>query len=185
MIVVVAVVACEAGFWLVLAVGLWLRYVRERRRLGGWVLAGVPAVDLALLVLTVIDLRHGATPRWEHGLAAVYLGFSVPFGPALVRWADARVSCLRQGAPLPQRPGGGTPERVRLEWRVFGAAVLGAAISAVLLLAAAALVGDEVDRSALLQWLPRLGAVLAVWLIGWPLWETVRLVVAPAERSPR
>lgn len=33
----------------------------------------------SLLVLTMLVLRAGARPDWTHGLAAVYLGFSIAF----------------------------------------------------------------------------------------------------------
>jgi len=106
-------------------------------------------------------------------LAAVYLGVSVAFGHAMVRWADVRVAHRFAGGPAPApTPPSGTPARARKEWRDFGLACLAAVVSAVLLLAAAALAehgGDE-----LLGWLPRLGLVLAVWLLGWPVWETVK-----------
>ena len=116
--IVAVIVACEIGFWAVLAAGLVTRYVLRRRRVSAVLLAAVPAVDLVLLAATVADLRAGAAPRVEHGLAAVYLGFSVAFGPAMVRWADVRFAHRWAGGPAPApKPPGGTPERVRLEWR--------------------------------------------------------------------
>ena len=170
-----AIVVCEVGFWLVLAAGLLARYVLRRPRLGGALLAAVPLVDLALLVFTVIDLRRGAPAQFAHGLAAVYLGFSVVFGPAAVRWADHRAAHRWAGGPAPQRkPGSGTRARMRLEWREFGKGCAAALISAVLLLGAVAFVGDRADVGQLTAWLGRLGLVLLVWLVAWPLWETTR-----------
>jgi hypothetical protein len=174
-VIVAVIVACEIGFWLVLAAGLVSRYVLRRRRLSTVLLAAVPAVDLVLLAVSVLDLRGGAAPRVEHGLAAVYLGFSVVFGPALVRWADVRFAHRWAGGPPPApKPAGGTPDRVRMEWREFGRACLAAVVSAALLLGAIALVGDRADTTPLLAWLWRLAVVLAVWLVGWPVVETVR-----------
>jgi hypothetical protein len=174
-VLVAAIVACEIGFWVVLATGLVARYLLSWRRTGAAVLAAVPLVDLALLVFSVLDLRSGAQPRAAHGLAAVYLGFSVAFGPALVRWADVRFAHRWAGGPPPEpKPAGGTPARLRLEWRDFGRAVLAAAISAALLLGAVLLVGDRADTAPLLGWLWRLGLVLGIWLLGWPVPETVR-----------
>jgi hypothetical protein len=176
-VIVAVIIACEIGFWAVLAAGLVTRYVLRRRRVSTVLLAAVPAVDLVLLAATVADLRSGAAPRVEHGLAAVYLGFSVAFGPAVVRWADVRFAHRWAGGPAPApKPPGGTPERRRLEWREWGRACVAAAVSAALLLGAVALVGEHADTTPLMTWLWRLGLVLAVWLIGWPVVETVRSV---------
>ncbi len=177
---VAVIVACEIGFWLVLAAGLVARYVLRRRRLGGWLLAGVPLVDLVLLVVTVIDLRRGGTADLAHGLAAVYLGFSVVFGHGMVRWADVRFAHRFAGGPPPvPKPRSGTPARARLEWRDFGKACAAVGITAVLLLGEVALVGSRSDTSALLWWIPRLGLVLVIWLVTGPLWEAARVALAP------
>ena len=169
------IVACEVGFWVVLAAGLVARYVLRRRRLSTVLLAAVPLIDLVLLAVSVADLRAGAPPRVEHGLAAVYLGFSVVFGPTMVRWADVRFAHRYAGGPPPApKPASGTSARLRMEWREFGRACLAAAVSAALLLGAVALVGERADTTALLSWLWRLALVLAVWLVGWPVVETVR-----------
>lgn len=172
---VAAIVACEVGFWVVLAAGLFARYLLRWRRVGAVLLAAVPVVDLALLAFTVADLRRGGEPSTAHGLAAVYLGFSVAFGHSLVRWADVRVAHRWAGGPPPEpKPAGGTAARARKEWQDFGRACVAAGISAALLLGAVALVGDRADTAPLLMWLWRLGLVLAVWLVAWPLAETVR-----------
>ena len=181
---VAAIVACEVGFWVVLAAGLTARYLLRWRRVGAALLVGVPLVDLALLVFTVVDLRRGGEPGTAHGLAAVYLGFSVAFGPSLVRWADVRVAHRWAGGPppAPKAPGGTWP-RARHEWREFGRACLAVALSVALLLGAIALVGDRGDTSALWSWMSRLGLVLVVWLIGWPVVETVRAANRPVSPS--
>ena len=69
------------------------------------------------------------------------------------------------------------------EWREFGQGCAAAAISAVLLLADLAYVGDRADVDELTAWLDRLGLVLLVWLVGWPLWETLRNAASPAGRK--
>ena len=172
----IAIAACEIGFWIALAAGLLLRYGLRRPRAGGALLLAVPVLDLVLLVLTAIDLGSGAEPDVTHGLAALYLGFSVAFGHDLVRWADVRVAHRFAGGPPPAGPPpSGTAARVRKEWRDFGLAVLGAAISAAVLAGLAAITGPGIDDAPLLGFLPKLAFVLAVWLLAWPLWETVRL----------
>lgn len=102
--ILAVIAACEIGFWVVLLAGLATRYLLRRRRLGGVLLAAVPLVDLVLLGATVLDLRDGATAGFAHGLAAAYLGFSVVFGPSMVRVADERFAHRFAGGPPPGRP---------------------------------------------------------------------------------
>ncbi len=172
---VIAIVTCEVGFWVLIAGGLALRYGVGLRRTSGAVLACVPVVDVVLLALTVVDLRSGNRAEWSHGLAAAYLGFSVVFGPAMVRWADRQWVQRFGGADRP--PGRAQPHgsvaRMRQEWREFGKAGLAVMISYGLLLAAIRLAGSG-DTSALSAWFPQLGLVLVVWFVGWPLIETAR-----------
>lgn len=182
--IVAAILVCEVGFWVVLVAGLLTRYVLHRPRLGAALLVCVPLVDLALLAFTVLDLRRGAEPEFAHGLAAVYLGFSVVFGHSLVRWADVRVAHRWAGGPPPEpKPRSGTRERARREWGEFGRACAAAALSTVLLLAAIALVGDA-DTAQLWSWITRLGVVLLVWLVTAPLWESGRAALTRTPRSP-
>ena len=177
----IAIVACEIGFWVVLAAGLLARYGHRRRRLGGALLLAVPLIDVLLLLLTAVDLRSGAEPDITHGLAALYLGFSVAFGHDVVRWADVRVAHRFAGGPAPQGPPpSGTPARVRKEWREFGLAVLGAALSAAVLVGLALTTPPDLDDGPLLGLLPKLLMVLVIWLFGWPVWESV----VAARRRP-
>src|SRR5687768_1751843 len=74
------IIGCEIAFWVVLAAGLVLRYPLRRPRAGAVVLAGVPLVDLVLLIACAADLQGGATAGARHALAALYLGFSLAFG---------------------------------------------------------------------------------------------------------
>jgi hypothetical protein len=166
------IVACEIGFWVVLGAGLVARYLLGRRRLGAVLLALVPLVDLVLLVATVIDLSSGATAGFQHGLAAAYIGFSVAFGPSMVRWADQRFAHRFAGGPPPWRPPKGGRARVRHEWREFGKAAIAWSVSCGLLAAAIAIVGDADRTEELLGWIVRLTLVLAIWAI-WPISHTL------------
>jgi hypothetical protein len=184
--VLIAIVACEIGFWVVLGAGLLARYGLRRRRLGGALLLAVPLIDLLLLVLTAVDLRSGAEPDLTHGLAALYLGFSVAFGHDLVRWADVRVAHRFAGGPAPQGPPpSGTAARVRKEWRDFGMGVVGAVLSAAVLAGLVAATAPGVDDGPLLGLLPKLVLVLGIWLLAWPVWESVRYARASASRERR
>ena len=178
------ILAAEVAFWVVLAAGLLVRYGLRRPRLGAVLLALVPLVDLVLLVATALDLRAGGVATRAHGLAAVYIGFSVAFGHSLIRWADQRVAHRFAGGPPPERPPRGGWARATYEWREFGKALLGALVTAALLLTAV-LVVDDADRTqALLGWLPTLGVVLAVWFIGWPLWTTLAALGTRTRPDP-
>ena len=50
------IVACEIGFWVVIALGLITRYIFKREKLGFFFLALTPVIDLILLH------RHGNRP---------------------------------------------------------------------------------------------------------------------------
>jgi hypothetical protein len=112
-VIYAVIVACELGFWLVLAAGLTARYVLRRPRLGAALLMGVPLVDLVLLVASVVDLRGGGTASLGHALAGVYLGVTVAFGHGMVRWADARFAHRYAGGPPPPRPPSSGPAHAR------------------------------------------------------------------------
>ncbi|MFI5930670.1 hypothetical protein [Actinoplanes sp. NPDC051494] len=111
---VVAIVACEIGFWVLLLAGLLTRYAWRRPRLGAALLLMVPLTDVALLALAVVDLRGGAPAGTAHGLAAVYLGVSVAFGHSMLRWADAQVARRFHHTP-PATAGHGTGEQAAHE----------------------------------------------------------------------
>ena len=177
------IVATEIAFWVLLAAGLVARYPLRRRRLGAFLLASVPLVDLVLLVATVIDLRGGGTAGTAHGLAAAYIGFSVAFGHSLIRWADARFAHRFAGGPVPQRPPRLGAARTRYEWREFGKALLAWTISTALLAAAILVVGDAERTVALEGWIVGLTTVLAVWSL-WPLTYTLWPAKPSGRSSP-
>jgi len=165
---VAVIIACEIGFWVVIAAGLIARYPLRRARLGAALLVCAPIVDLVLLTATVIDLSRGATAEFAHGLAAAYLGFSVAFGHGMVRWADERFAHRFAGGPAPSKPPRYGRARARHEWGELRKAALAWSISSALLVTAILVVGDG-DRTAELQdWLIRLTVALAIWSL-WPI----------------
>lgn len=166
------IVACEIGFWLCLAAGLTARYLLGRRRLGAVLLAGVPLLDLVLLIASVLDLRDGATAGPEHGLAAVYIGFSVVFGPSMVRWADDRFAHRFAGGPPPRRPPKSGRAYMRYEWREFGKACITWVITCGLLFAVIVLVDDPDRTDHLWLWIRSMTTMLGVWII-WPIVATL------------
>ena len=167
------IVAAEIAFWMLLAAGLWSRYRLGRRRLGAVLLALTPAVDLALLVASVIDLRGGATASSWHALAAVYIGVSVAFGSRIVAWADARFAHRYAGAQPPARPARHGVAHARHERAGWYRHLLAWAIGAPLLIAGIAIVGDADRTQALLHVLRIWTVVLAIdfaWSFSYTLW---------------
>lgn len=79
---------------------------------------------------TVIDLRTGGQPSLVHGVAALYLGFSVVFGKRSVAWADRMYRRKVRGERVVEPD---TGSKLRKEWVDFGLAVVAAGIAAVVL----------------------------------------------------
>ncbi|MGD9482304.1 hypothetical protein WDH52_03435 [Streptomyces sp. TRM70308] len=163
--VVALIVAAEVGFWVLLALGLALRYLARLPRAGAAVLLCEPLLEVVLLVVTAVDLRGGAEADWKHGLAAVYIGFTATHGRYLVRWADARFAHRFAGGPPPIRPPRYGLARARHEWRMSARAVAGAAIAAALLQAAIWYVGDAGQVESLRAWQSKMGLVSLVAVV--------------------
>ncbi len=166
------IVACEIGFWVILLAGLVARYLLRLPRLGLILLACVPLVDLVLLIATIISLRGGETASVTHGLAAVYIGFSVAFGHGMIRWADERFAHRFADGPPPSKPPEYGRARTAYEWREFRKAAIAWAIGCTLLYAGVLFVGDPTRTGALMEWIGQLTVVLAIWLI-WPISYTI------------
>lgn len=168
--------AGEIGFWVLIAAGLLARYVLRMRRTSTVLLAATPVVDLGVLIAAMIDLSAGGQANGVHGLAAVYLGFSVAFGPRMIRWADARFAYRFAGGPPPT----GSPkygrDKVRHEWREWGRCVLGCSVASAVLLILVLVTGSPEQTRPLWTsggWLPRLGVIATVWLAVGPLRVTL------------
>lgn len=177
-LILAVIVACEVGFWVLIAAGLLARYVLRLPRLGLVLLALTPVVDVVLLAATVLDLRHGATASVAHGLAAVYLGFSLAYGHAMIRWADVRFAHRFAGGPAPVKRYG--LAYARQCWTDVVRSTCAAAVASGLLLLLERLVDDASRTEALRGIYPVLGVVLAVELVGavsytlWPRREPAR-----------
>lgn len=164
------IAAGEIGFWVAIVAGLLARYVLRLKRTSIVLLAATPVIDIVVLVATVLDLSGGAKASFVHGLAAVYLGFSVVFGPAMIRWADVRFAHrFAGGPPPPPKPRG--REKARAEWREWGKCVLACGLAAGVLLLLILFVGNTEQVAQLWGWLPRLGVVTAIWFVTGPLWQ--------------
>lgn len=183
---VALIIACEIGFWVLLALGLSLRYLARMPRAGAAVLLCEPLLELVLLVVTAIDLRNGAEPDWKHGLAAVYIGFTVTHGHHLVKWADARFAHRFSGGPPPRRaPKYGTARLVH-EWKTAARWIGAAAIAAALLQAAIWYVGDTGQAASLRDWQAKMGLLAGINLVialSYTLWPKQAPAGAPSGEA--
>lgn len=102
-----SIVACEILFWVFIIMGLITRYTLKREKLGLFLLAMTPVVDVLLLIITGVDLYQGATATKAHAIAAVYIGISIAFGKSMIQWADERFKyyIVKQGVKPPKRVG--------------------------------------------------------------------------------
>lgn len=171
------VLACEVAFWVVLFGGLAMRYLLQLPRLGAGLLITVPLIDLALLVATAIDLRGGASARWEHGLAAIYLAVSLVYGHRMMRWADVRFAHRFGGGPPPSPTPRYGLEHAALQRRNWLRHLLAWAVGCALLLAAIGFVGDPDRSQELWSWIGRWSLILGIdflWSFSYTLWPRRR-----------
>lgn len=169
--IVAVIIACEILFWVFIALGLCARYLLRRRRTGAVLLALSPVTDLVLLAATALDLAGGGTATPAHGLAALYLGFSVAYGHAMIRWADVRFAHRFAGGPAPVKLTGAAYTRAC--WRDLLHTLLGALVAAAVIGLLAAIAGDAERAAAVTAFLPILGIVVGVdllWAVSYTIW---------------
>nr|WP_203643465.1 hypothetical protein [Streptomyces sp. SID14478] len=155
------IIICEVGFWVLLAAGLALRYWAKMPRASVAVLLCEPLLEVLLFVVTAIDLKNGAEPDWKHGLAAVYIGYSVALGHYTVRWVDVRVAHRFAGGPPPSTPKYGALRAVH-EWKIAARWVLASVIAIGLLQGAIWYVGTDGNTGSLEQWQQRMLFLIAL-----------------------
>ncbi|MEU1432689.1 hypothetical protein ABZ438_01225 [Streptomyces sp. NPDC005786] len=163
--IVTLIVLCEIGFWVLLAAGLALRYAAKMPRLGATVLLCEPLLEVVLLVVTAIDLKNGAEPDWKHGLAAVYIGFTLGLGHSTIKWIDARVAHRFAGGPPPVRPPRYGMARAAHEWRVAGRWTVASVTALALLQAAVWYVGGDGDTASLRAWQEKMLFLIGINLV--------------------
>ncbi|WP_217166570.1 hypothetical protein [Streptomyces sp. AC512_CC834] len=147
--VVTLIIACEIAFWVLLALGLGARYLLKWRRTSVFLLLCEPVLELVLFAVTAWDLKNGAEPSWEHGVAALYIGYTVGYGHYTIRWLDGHAAHRLGGGPPPPKPPRHGLPRAAHEGRMWLRTVVAAAVAWALLLAAIWYVGDEGDNSSL------------------------------------
>lgn len=169
--ILAVVIACEIAFWVVIALGLLARYALGLRRTGAVLLALTPVVDVVLLIATAADLIGGASATLAHSLSALYLGFSIAYGHALVRVADIRFAHRFAGGPAPVKRYGAA--YAKSCWADLLRTVLASGIAAGVVLLLRSLASDPSRTAALDGVLPILLVVCAVELItaiGYTVW---------------
>nr|WP_203606479.1 hypothetical protein [Streptomyces sp. SID11385] len=132
--------------------GLALRYGARMPRTGLAVLLVEPVLELVLLVVTALDLRRGATPAWSHGLAALYIGFTVAYGHSTLQWLDGHARHRLAGGPRPPKPPRHGRPRTVHEVRLWLRTLLAAALACGLLQLAILFLGDPDASAPLRSW---------------------------------
>ncbi|MET9562550.1 hypothetical protein [Streptomyces tauricus] len=150
--IVTLIVVCEVGFWVLLAGGLAFRYLLRMPRTGLALLLCEPLLEVVLLVVTALDLKAGAEPNWTHGLAALYIGYTVGHGHRTVKWLDGHAAHRLGGAARPAGPPKYGMARARHEGRVWLGTVVAAAVATGLLQIAIWYVGAPGRVSSLESW---------------------------------
>ncbi|MFJ4620408.1 hypothetical protein [Streptomyces sp. NPDC088812] len=150
--IVALIAVCEIGFWVLLAAGLAARYLLRMDRTGIALLLCEPLLEVVLLAVTALDLKHGAEPNWTHGLAALYIGYTAGHGHRTVQWLDGHAAHRLAGAPRPAGPPRYGMARARHEGRVWLGTLTAAVVATVLLQIAAWYVDDPGRTGPLESW---------------------------------
>jgi hypothetical protein len=151
-VIVALIAACEIGFWVLLAAGLGARYLLRMSRLGLGLLLCEPLLEVVLLVATALDLKNGAEPNWTHGLAALYIGYTVGHGHRTVKWLDGHAAHRLGDAPKPVGPPRYGMARARHEGTVWLGTLTAAVVATVLLQLAIWYVDDPSRVTSLESW---------------------------------
>lgn len=159
----IAILVCEIGFWVFLALGLLARYPLNMPKLGMALFYATPLIDLLLLAFVMIHLRSGAEVHFMHGIAALYIGLSVAFGHLTIASMDR----LYQRKVLKRDVEISTAKSpLAKEMNYFLRATVAMGIAAAVI----ALVVQLTGAIELEQWYGRLVSVLVIWFILGPLW---------------
>lgn len=152
--IVALIIACEVGFWVLLALALAVRYLLNKRRASVVLLLCEPLLELVLFAVTAIDLKNGAEPSWEHGVAALYIGFTVGYGHYMISWLDGHAAHRLAGGPKPVGPPKYGLARARYEGRLWTRTLVASGVALALLQLAVWYVGDDgsVESLRAFQW---------------------------------
>lgn len=175
------ILACEVGFWVAILSGLAARYILSAKRLGTALLLCAPLIDVVLLAAVATHLSTGAAASWHHGLAALYIGFSITYGHRMIAWADTRFAHRFADGPAPVKLSGA--HYTQRCWgdflRTLGAAAIAAGILAVITW----WIDDPARTGALTGWNRILGIIVAaefIWALSYTIWPR-----RPSPSTPR
>jgi len=167
------IVTCEVAFWVVLVLALVTRYVLQRGAVSRVLLLALPAVDMLLVAFTAADLRSGTPATFAHGLATAYVGFTVAFGPVVVRWADRRFAHWFAGGPAPEAESVRGWAEVRQEFVLWARCIVAWIITCALLIALMAYVDDAAITRELHLWFRIAFVSIVLWFVFGPMWSLV------------
>ncbi|WP_028476903.1 hypothetical protein [Nocardia sp. CNY236] len=168
--IVAVILACEAGFWIIAAVGLLLRYGPRLQKVSTAVLAMVPLIDVILLVAVAIDVHQGAEVTGVHRLAGIYLGVTIVFGKPAIQWLDARFAHWFAGAPRPPKRSRDSAEVLRAEMKSFGRWLIAGGIALIVCLGLSITVAAPEQAAALREVVQPLALITVVWFLTGPAW---------------
>lgn len=169
--ILIAIVLCEALFWVAILGGLAVRYLARRPRAGAVLLAAAPIIDVILLLLVAVDLLGGASASWHHGLAAVYIGVSIAYGHRMIGWADRQFARLVDGGPRAPRLAGAAYAIAC--WKDAARTLLAAALAAGILGALTLLVNAPERTQEFAGIFPLLGLIVVIdtlWAVSYSIW---------------
>jgi hypothetical protein len=166
----VVIVGCEIAFWVVLFMGLFVRYFLGLRRLSTILLVSVPMIDVALLIVTTMDLSQGAIATFVHGLAAAYIGFSIAFGGVSIRWADSWFAHKFADGEAPANTPTHGWELIRYEFIWWLRCILAVAATQFLVFLAIIYIDDPIKSKELNLWFTLPLVTVVLWFIFGPLW---------------
>ena len=165
------IVGCEVAFWLVLLLGLVVRYLLRQETASRWLLRSLPVIDLVLLAATAWELAAGTPATFAHGLAAAYVGFTVAFGSLAVRWADSHFAHRFAEGPVPTVAPTRGWKAVRFDvelWlRCIGAWIIAFALIEALI----AFVGNQAIEQPLRAWYHFGVGSIFFWFVFGPAWS--------------
>jgi hypothetical protein len=167
------IVACEVAFWLILLLSLVVRYLLRREAVSRWLLLSLPVVDAFLFVFAALDLKAGNAATTAHGLAAVYVGFTLAFGSVLVRWADAHFAHRFAAGAVPAKAPSTGWKAVRYELKLWLRCIVAWVIALALLGGLIAYVGDDAITQPLRDWYRFGFGSVVLWFIFGPVWSVV------------
>jgi len=173
LVLYVLIVSCEAAFWVVLLLSLVVRYVLHREAQSRWLLLLLPLIDVLLLVFTALDLKAGTTATMAHGLAAVYVGFTIAFGSIMVQWADARFAHRFASGTVPTRAPTVGWKVVRYDFMLWLRCIAAWLIAFALLEGLIAFIDDESITQPLRAWYMNGFGCVFFWFLFGPAWSLV------------